>query len=59
MSETDYLLLRTTAARMCWELEERIENEWMDGETRDKVMAKRDRLSSFKEYVKLSREFQP
>jgi hypothetical protein len=59
MSETSYLLLRTTAAKMCWELEQRIENEWMTGDERHKVEAKLTRLSRFKEYVKLHEEFNP
>ena len=44
---------------MIHDIDARIESEWFTGDEYDRLIAKRDRLARFKEYVKLRRQFTP
>lgn len=56
-TETSHLLLRTTATKMCYDIQDRLDDEWHSGDEYDRLVAKLNRLDRFKEYVKLHREF--
>jgi len=58
-TETSYLLLQGTASKMIWEIDERIEEEWHTGDEWHELRAKRDRLSRFKDYLELHKQFNP